>query len=273
MWPNGQSVEDVLTNFPGLLTLTNSGDLSLARAAFTNGISRYMAASQFIRNNRPAGVRRLFNLDTNSYAEEQDFRTFLTDLEGSLSTPFGGPGANASVSPNTPFYKCSACSPIIPSPCRTSSAAVQSAVGAADADHQQFHVYLGHIPRHTLGGIITGLTQTNLGQAFLKVFHAQAQLNIPGVTCAVLSSAPSNLQGSLNGVVLGTDGNFYGTTPYGGDNGNGAIFKVTPVGGFTLLYSFGQVDQSTDGRRQSQQSLGRKRWQFLWHHGVRRQVP
>ena len=107
--------------------------------------------------------------------------------------------------------------------------------------------------------MITGLTQTNLGKAFLKVFHAQAQLNMPGVACTVLGSAPNNLQGSLNGVVLGADGNFYGTVPYGGAYGYGAFFKATTSGGFTLLYSFGQFNNMNgpaDGGQPSSLVLG-----------------
>ncbi len=38
----------------------------------------------------------------------------------------------------------------------------------------------------------------------------------------------------------GNDGNFYGTTKYGGANGTGTIFQITPGGGFTSLYSFGR---------------------------------
>jgi uncharacterized repeat protein (TIGR03803 family) len=40
------------------------------------------------------------------------------------------------------------------------------------------------------------------------------------------------------GIILSGDGNFYGTTQYGGTSGNGSIFKITPAGQFTLLYSF-----------------------------------
>jgi uncharacterized repeat protein (TIGR03803 family) len=40
------------------------------------------------------------------------------------------------------------------------------------------------------------------------------------------------------GLVQGTDGNFYGTTYYGGANDKGTVFKITPDGTVTTLYSF-----------------------------------
>jgi uncharacterized repeat protein (TIGR03803 family) len=41
-----------------------------------------------------------------------------------------------------------------------------------------------------------------------------------------------------NGLVLASDGNFYGTTRLGGETDNGSIFRVTPAGTVTTLYSF-----------------------------------
>jgi uncharacterized repeat protein (TIGR03803 family) len=43
------------------------------------------------------------------------------------------------------------------------------------------------------------------------------------------------------GLVLGADGNFYGTTREGGAQNEGTIFEVTPSGTETILYSFGSV--------------------------------
>jgi uncharacterized repeat protein (TIGR03803 family) len=57
------------------------------------------------------------------------------------------------------------------------------------------------------------------------------------------------------GLVQGTDGNFYGTTPFG-TTGDGTVFKITSGGTFTTLHSFHGTDgaspwaalvQGTDG--------------------------
>jgi uncharacterized repeat protein (TIGR03803 family) len=48
-------------------------------------------------------------------------------------------------------------------------------------------------------------------------------------------------------VVLGSDGNFYGTTWAGGDANDGVAFQVTPTGGYTELYSFCSEAACQDG--------------------------
>jgi uncharacterized repeat protein (TIGR03803 family) len=42
----------------------------------------------------------------------------------------------------------------------------------------------------------------------------------------------------LNALIQSTDGNFYGTTLFGGTTGGGTVFKMTPAGVETVLYSF-----------------------------------
>jgi len=49
------------------------------------------------------------------------------------------------------------------------------------------------------------------------------------------------------GLVQGTDGNFYGTTAFGGANAEGTVFKLTPSGTLTTLYSFCSQSGCTDG--------------------------
>jgi len=60
-----------------------------------------------------------------------------------------------------------------------------------------------------------------------------------------VSNANSDGACPAAGLVLGVDGNIYGTTGYGGVYGHGAVFKITPSGAMTTLYAFGA--QSGDG--------------------------
>ncbi len=51
------------------------------------------------------------------------------------------------------------------------------------------------------------------------------------------------------GLIQGSDGNFYGTTTEGGGNGtnDGTVFKITPSGEFTTLWSFCSQESCADG--------------------------
>lgn len=57
----------------------------------------------------------------------------------------------------------------------------------------------------------------------------------------------SDGSGPVGGVTLGTDGNFYGTTEYGGANEGGTIFKISPRGALTTLYNFCAQANCADG--------------------------
>ena len=76
-----------------------------------------------------------------------------------------------------------------------------------------------------------------------RAFHANAQ------TETNLYSFVSSPDGALPqaGLIQGTDGNFYGTTIYGGTNscGCGTVFRISPSGTETTLYSF--VGSPNDG--------------------------
>jgi uncharacterized repeat protein (TIGR03803 family) len=47
--------------------------------------------------------------------------------------------------------------------------------------------------------------------------------------------------------VQGSNGDFYGTTYWGGTNGYGTIFKISPAGNFEVLFNFAQFDQNPEG--------------------------
>ena len=52
-----------------------------------------------------------------------------------------------------------------------------------------------------------------------------------------------------NALIQGFDGNFYGTTGFGGTNGDGTFFKSTPAGTLTTIYSFCAQTNCADGER------------------------
>lgn len=53
---------------------------------------------------------------------------------------------------------------------------------------------------------------------------------------------------SNQSLVQGLDGSLYGTTVYGGANGQGEVFKITPGGTLTMLHSFCPVAGCADGQ-------------------------
>jgi uncharacterized repeat protein (TIGR03803 family) len=59
-----------------------------------------------------------------------------------------------------------------------------------------------------------------------------------GTESVLYDFLPSDAGQCNAGVVLGSDGNFYGTCFAGGSGGQGIVYKVTPTGTFTILHSF-----------------------------------
>ena len=55
--------------------------------------------------------------------------------------------------------------------------------------------------------------------------------------------------GPVAGLIQATDGNFYGTTLIGGAANSGTVFKITPAGTLTTLYSFCALSGCADGLR------------------------
>ena len=58
---------------------------------------------------------------------------------------------------------------------------------------------------------------------------------------------PSDGTHPRSGLIVGSDGNLYGTTLQGGAKNDGAVYKITPAGVVTILYSFCSVTNCTDG--------------------------
>jgi uncharacterized repeat protein (TIGR03803 family) len=80
------------------------------------------------------------------------------------------------------------------------------------------------------------------------VFKIVTDGTVGGTTESVLHSFGSSNDGSepYGSLIQGNDGNFYGMTYEGGTNNDGTVFKITPAGVESVVYSFGSV--SNDGR-------------------------
>ena len=82
----------------------------------------------------------------------------------------------------------------------------------------------------------------------IVVFSTTATISSPAQTLSTLVSFDgTNGANPPAAVMQGTDGNFYGTTTLGGATDWGTVFKISPSGTLTLLYSFCSLPNCADG--------------------------
>jgi uncharacterized repeat protein (TIGR03803 family) len=137
--------------------------------------------------------------------------------------------------------------------------------GGAGADGTVFRITAGGTLEITAAGELTtlhsfdGTDGTNLESALVQgsngKFYGTTSGGGPNQNSGTVFSITAggefttlhNFNGAdgndvFAGLVQGTDGNFYGTTFYGGTNDDGTIFKITPSGALTTLYNFAGMD-------------------------------
>jgi uncharacterized repeat protein (TIGR03803 family) len=61
-------------------------------------------------------------------------------------------------------------------------------------------------------------------------------------------SSPCTDGDGPNGIILGSDGNFYGATAAGGEFGGGTVFQISSTGKLTVLHSFCSLTNCKDGK-------------------------
>jgi uncharacterized repeat protein (TIGR03803 family) len=101
---------------------------------------------------------------------------------------------------------------------------------------------------------IAGLVQGIDGNFYGTTYEGGTSANCGGFGCGTVfrispsgsytilhsfAGPPSDGQNPEAGLVQGTDTNFYGTTHFGGTNNLGTVFRISPSGSYTSLYSFG----------------------------------
>ena len=126
-----------------------------------------------------------------------------------------------------------------------------------DGDYTNLYVFTGspNDGRYPVGGLVQGSdgnlygttggggTSTNCGGGCGTVFRISPTGNYTNLYSFV--GSPTDGRDPTAGLVQGSDGNFYGTTSGGGPSGNGTVFRISPNGNYTNLYSF--VGPPNDG--------------------------
>ena len=103
------------------------------------------------------------------------------------------------------------------------------------------------------GGLVQGTDGNFYGVAATAGAGASARGTVfrmtPTGVMNVLHTFTDNPDGNepTGALVQGTDGNFYGATQAGGTHSQGSIFKITPKGVLTILYSFCATSGCPDG--------------------------
>jgi uncharacterized repeat protein (TIGR03803 family) len=88
---------------------------------------------------------------------------------------------------------------------------------------------------------------TTAGGGVQSDYGTVFQITPSGTLTTLLSFDGTDGAYPYAGLVQATDGNFYGTTQFGGANAKGTVFQITPSGTLTTLYSFCAQTGCTDG--------------------------
>ena len=96
-------------------------------------------------------------------------------------------------------------------------------------------------------GNFYGTTASGGFHGFGSVFKVTPSGTLTGLYSFCSLSKCSDGDAPYAWLVQGSDGNLYGTTPYGGTNNGGTAFKITLSGTLTTLYSFCTQSKCSDG--------------------------
>jgi len=220
--------------YAGLIQATN-GDLYGTASYFGGGNSQSGTVFKITPNGKLTTLHS-FDFRDGAYPEAGLIQATNGDLYG--TTQWGGPG-NCGVGCGTVFKMTASgkltslypfCSKIENGVCIDGS---EPQAGLVEAPNGNLYgsTYAGGVNN---GGTIFKITPKG-ALTTLYSFCSQG-----GMNC-------TDGNNPYAGLVRSTDGNFYGTTYAGGANNGGTVFKITPSGALTTLYSFCSQSGCTDG--------------------------
>ena len=112
---------------------------------------------------------------------------------------------------------------------------------------------MGHFANNALGK----LRGSGKAPALLVLLCVATAIALPAQTFTTLRSFDGADGNGPNGLTQATNGDLYGIARGGGANGNdGTIFKMTPSGRLTTLYSFCTHSGCTDGADRNYHFVG-----------------
>src|SRR5207244_11847201 len=85
-------------------------------------------------------------------------------------------------------------------------------------------------------------TTYGIGNTLQSPIGTVFKVTTNGVLTTLVSFSNTNGANPSAVLVLGSDGNFYGTTSWGGSSNRGTVFQVTTAGALTTLVSFTGTD-------------------------------
>jgi uncharacterized repeat protein (TIGR03803 family) len=162
---------------------------------------------------------------------------------------FYGTTQNGGTSTNCFGYGCGTVFRISPTGDYTN---LYSFVGTPSDGRAPFGGLVQGIDGNFYGTTLSGGPHTYYGAVF-RISPSGSETNLH-----FFAGYPNDGETPVGGLVLGSDGNFYGTTSAGGSTfGGGTVFRISPSGNYTNLYNFvgvgngiapaGRLVQGSDG--------------------------
>jgi uncharacterized repeat protein (TIGR03803 family) len=104
------------------------------------------------------------------------------------------------------------------------------------------------VNRFSLRQLLAALPACIVLALFSLAAAPRAAAQTDGFTESVILNVGLDGSNPSSGVIQAADGNFYGTTSSGGSQYDGALYKVTPSGTASIVYSFCVQTHCTDGQ-------------------------